>query len=125
MKRDYKKRPLFDRKRMGFGLFTLFIIFVAYTIQTPPSIELARSGSPDGGRTARLRKIYYVSQPSYKIDYRDDGKLIWLNLLYLSSYTNVPHATADESIEWSPDSETLTFKINDTSIWFHAFTDET
>ena len=121
MRRSYKKKSLFDPKRIGFGLFTLFIVFVAFTILTPPSIEVVRIVSPDGGKTARLRKFYYVSQPSYKIDCRDAGKLVWLNLYYLPSYTNVPHASATESVEWSLDSETLHFKINGTSIWHHAF----
>ncbi len=121
MKRSYKKQSLFDTKRIGMGLFTLFIVFVAFKILTPPSMELARVDSPDGSKTARLRKFYYVSQPSYKIYYREAGKLVWLNLLYLPSYTNAPHATAKESIEWTPDSEGLLFKINGTPIWSHSF----
>ena len=99
----------------------VFIVFVAFKILTPPSIELATVQSPDGTKTARLRKFYYVSQPSYKIYYRETHQRLWLNLLYLASYTNVPHATAVETIEWSPDSEHLYLKINGTSIWNHAF----
>ena len=121
MKRSYKKQSLFDSKRIGFGLFTLFIVFVAFKILTPPSMEVARIDSPDGSKTARLRKFYYVSQPSYKIYYREADKLVWLNLLYLPSYTNTPHATAKESIEWTPDSEGLLFKINGDPIWSHTF----
>ena len=121
MKRVYKKKTLFDPKRLGMGAFTLFIVFVAFKILTPPSTEVAIIASPDGTKTARLRKFYYVAQPSYKVYYRDTGKLIWLNLLYLPSYTNVPHATVKESLEWSPDSERLDFIINGTSIWSHTF----
>ena len=121
MRREYKKQALFDPKRIGMGVFTLFVVFVAFKILTPPSTELARSHSPDGTKTARLRKFYYVSQPSYKVSYREADKLVWLNLLYLPSYTNVPHATASEAIEWSADSATLYFKINGTSIWSHSF----
>ena len=123
MKRVYKKKALFDSKRLGVTLFTLFIVFVAYKILTPPSTELARVTSPDGSKTARLRKFYYVSQPSYKIYYRETDKFIWLNLLYLPSYTNVPHESVTESIEWSPDSENLSFKINGTSVWSYVFTE--
>ncbi len=119
--RRYRKGPSFDRKRIGVGIFTLFIVFVAFKILTPPSTEVALVTSPDGSRVARLRKFYYVSQPSYKIYYREAGTRTWLNLLYLPSYTNVPHATASESIEWSTDSEHLIFKINGTSIWLHTF----
>ena len=121
MKRVYKKKFLFDPKRIGFSFFTLFIVFIAFKILTPPSTDLARINSPDGTKTARLRKFYYTAQPSYKIYYRETGKLVWLNLLYLPSYTNVPHATVRESIEWGPDSETLDFIINDTAIWSHDF----
>jgi len=121
MKRIYKKKTVLDPKRLGFGVFTFFIVFVAFKILTPPSTELAVIDSPDGSKTVRLRKFYYVSQPSYKIYYRESGKKGWLNLLYLPSYTNVPHETASESIEWSPDSEHLFFKINGTSIWSYTF----
>ena len=123
MKRVYKKRALFDTKRMGTGAFTLFVVFVALKILTPPSSVVAKIDSPDGTKTAQLRKFYYISQPSYKVGYREADKLIWLNLLYLRSYTNVPHATATESIEWSPDSENLYFKINGSNIWSHTFSE--
>ena len=121
MKQRYKKHALFNTKKLGIGLFTFFVVFVAFRIMTPPSTEMAVIQSPDGSKSARLRKFYYVSQPSYKIYYRESGKKIWLNLLYLQSYTNVPHQTATETIEWGPDSEHLYFKINGTSIWHHAF----
>lgn len=121
VKRHYKKGRSFDRKKLGVGVFTLFIVFVAFKILTPPSTEVALAVSPDGNRVARLRKFYYISQPSYKVYYRDTDKHAWLNLLYLPSYTNVPHKTATETLEWSPDSDYLFFKINGTSIWHHAF----
>ena len=117
MQRDYKKRALFDKRRLGIAVFTLFIAFVAYKILTPPSTEVARVPSPDGTKTARLRKIYYVSRPSYKIDYRKEGKLLWLNL----RLTNTTAQTTGESLEWSSDSGTLHFKINGTHIWSHVF----
>jgi hypothetical protein len=123
MKRVYKKKSLFDSKRFGFGFFTLFLVFIAFKILTPPSTEVAIIDSPDGTKTARLRKFYYTAQPSYKIYYRDTDKLVWLNLLYLPSYTNVPHETVKEAIEWSADSETLDFIINDSSIWSYTFTE--
>ena len=121
MKRVYKKKALFDSKRLGVGIFTLFILFVAFKILTPPSEEVAIIAAPDGTKTARLRKFYYTAQPSYKIYYHEADKRLWLNLLYLPSYTNVPHQTATEALEWSPDSETLFFKINGNTIWHHAF----
>jgi hypothetical protein len=123
MKRVYKKKSLFDPKRFGFGFFTLFLVFIAFKILTPPSTEVAIIDSPDGTKTARLRKFYYTAQPSYKIYYRDTDKLVWLNLLYLPSYTNVPHETVTEAIEWSSDSETLDFIINGSSIWSHDFSE--
>lgn len=121
MKRNYKARRSLDPRRLGFGIFTLFIIYVTLKILTPPSAEVARVTAPDGSRTARLRRFYYVSQPSYKVDYRESGKYAWLNLLYLPSYTNTPHKTAVETLEWSPDSQHLFFKINDTPIWYYSF----
>jgi hypothetical protein len=123
MQRVYKKKAAFDFKRIGVSLFTLFIVFIAYKILTPPSTDLAHIRSPDGTKTARLRKFYYTAQPSYKIYYRDSGKLAWLNLFYLPSYTNVPHETVTEAIEWSADSETLRFIINGSAIWSHEFSE--
>jgi hypothetical protein len=114
----FRKR---DFKSIRTVAFMMFIVFVAYKILTPPSIEVARVQSPDGTKTARLRKFYYVSQPSYKIYYRDVNRRLWLNLLYLPSYTNIPHATAVEALQWSSDSEHLSFMINGTSIWDHTF----
>lgn len=121
MKRVYKKRSLFDLRKLGQWLFTLFIIFVAYKILTPPSQETARIDSPDGTKTARLRTFYYYdNQPSYKIYYRETDKRVWLNLLYLPAYTNAP-PDADPSIEWSADSRQLFFSLGGTNIWQHAF----
>ena len=117
------RRPFFlpaRRRSWGRVAFILFLIFVAYRILTPTSKEVAQVISPDGTRTARLRKIYYVAQPSYKIDYRQTGKLLWLNLLYLPSYTNAP-PTAQETLLWSSDSQTLFLQINTTSVWRHTF----
>lgn len=121
MKQVYQGRRRFDLKRPGLGLFALFVLFIAYRILTPPNHEIATVASPDGRRIARLRKFYYVSQPSYKVDWRESDKAVWLNLYYLSSYTNVPHQTAVESLTWSDDSAQLTFSINGTSVWHHRF----
>ena len=118
------RRPFFHparRRSWGRAAFILFLIFVAYRILTPNTKEVARIPSPNGARTARLRKIYYVAQPSYKIDYRQTGKWLWLNLLYLPAYTNAPSETTVETLQWSPDSQKLFFRINNTSIWSHTF----
>ena len=122
MKRNYKKRSLFDSKQLGSFAFMLFIVFVAYKILTPPSNETARIDSPDGSKTARLRTFYYYdNQPSYKIYYRETNKRAWLNLLYLPAYTNTPAESAKAEIEWSSGSDRLDLLINGTSIWHHAF----
>jgi len=121
MKRTYKKRALFDVKRFGQLCFTLFVVFIAYRILTPPSDEPMRITSPDGSKTARLRTFYYLDhQPSYKIYYHETGHKVWLNLLYLPAYTNAP-PDATAALAWSPDSSRLDFLINGTSIWDHAF----
>lgn len=113
---------MFDFKKAGRLAFTLFVVFVAYKILTPPSDETARVASPDGRRTARLRTYYYFdNQPSYKIYYRETGKRAWLGLYHLPAYTNTPPETTEASIEWSPDSTTLDFLLNGTSVWRHAF----
>lgn len=122
MKRTYKKRALFDSKRLGQFAFTLFVVFIAYKILTPPSNETVRSTSPDGSKTARLKTFfYYDKQPSYKIYYRETGKIAWLNLLYLPVYTNTPPETHQPELQWSPDSRQINFFLNGTSIWHHAF----
>lgn len=122
MKRIYHKRPFFSVTNPGAWAFTLFVIFVACKILTPPSEELIRVVSPDGSKTARLiRYFYYENQPSYKIDNRASGKAVWLNLYHLPAYTNVALASAQASIKWSDDSQRLDFLMNGTSIWHHVF----
>ncbi len=112
---------MFDFKRLGQFAFTLFIVFIAYRILTPPSDETARIDSPDGSKTARLRTFYYYdNQPSYKIYYRETGNKAWLNLLYLPVYTNAP-PDAPAGIEWSTDSRKLYFNIDGSNIWSHTF----
>lgn len=121
MDRSYRVRRRLDFRKLGIAGFTLFVAFVAYTILTPPSEEVAEVLSPDGRRSARLEKVYYTSQPSYRIYYRDTGKRLWIRILHMSSYTNVPHASAVETLEWSPDSDRLFFNINGTAVWHRAF----
>ena len=121
MERSYRKHRSLDRRKLGVGIFTLFIAFVAYTILTPPSKEVALVVSPDGHRSAKLQKVYYVTQPSYKIYCREEGQRLWLRLHHMPSYTNVPYATAVETLEWSPDSKHLFFSINGTTVWHYAF----
>jgi hypothetical protein len=121
MKRIYKKHAAFDRKRIGYAVFTLFVVFVAFKILTPPTRELVRIDSPDGSMTARLRMFHYTSEPSYKVDYREVDKVVWLNLLYLPSYTNAPHSPTQMGLEWSRNSERIYLKLDDTPIWQHAF----
>ena len=122
MKRNYKTQPLFDRKRLGSFAFTLFVVFIAYKILTPPSKETQRITSPDGSKTARLKTFYYYDkQPSYRIYYREDGKGMWLNLLYLPTYTNSPPETHRPRLTWSTDSEQIDFVLSGTSVWHHTF----
>lgn len=122
MKRTYKKNAVFDFKRLGQFAFTLFVVFIAYRILTPPSDETARVEAPDGSKTARLRTFYYYdNQPSYKIYYREAGKKAWLNLLYLPAYTNAPHESVEASLQWSTNSTQLDFLMNGSSIWHHVF----
>ncbi|MEI6892825.1 MAG: hypothetical protein V5783_11700 [Pontiella sp.] len=124
MKRTYKKRALFDIKRLPTVAFTLFVVFIAYKILTPPSDETVRILSPDGSKMARLRTFYYYdNQPSYKVYYREAGKKIWLNLLYLPVYTNTPPETQQPDLAWSDNSEQIFFIMNGTSVWHHTFTD--
>ncbi|MDF7823962.1 hypothetical protein P4B35_08050 [Pontiellaceae bacterium B12227] len=122
MKRTYKKRALFDFKRLGQFTFTLFVVFIAYKILTPPSNETVRITSPDGSKTARLRTFfYYDNQPSYKVYYREEGKRVWLSLLSLPAYTNTPPETHQPDLKWSPDSGQIDLLLSGTSVWHHAF----
>ncbi len=122
MQRSYKKKSPFDLKQLGTLVFATFVVFVAFRILTPPSDELMQVRSPDGTKTARLRRyFYYNNQPSYKIYYRKSDKTMWLGLYHLPAYTNIPPETAEPSIAWSGDSQQLDFIMNGTSIWHHVF----
>ena len=122
MKQAYQKRPLLNSKKLGQLAFTIFVVFIAYKILTPPSDETVRVKSPDGSKMARLRTFfYYDNQPSYKIYYRETGKKIWLNLLYLPVYTNTPPEMQQPDLAWSKNSEQIFFLMNGTSVWHHTF----
>lgn len=122
MKRIYKKRPLFEFKKLGQVFFTLFVVFIAYRILTPPSEETARLVSPDGSMLARLRTFYYYDDlPSYKIYYRKADDSVWRNLHYVPAYTNTPVHQTKADIAWTPDSSRLDFLINGSSVWHHVF----
>ncbi len=121
MKRTYRKGSLVDMRKAGRIAFMLFVVFVAYRILTPPTEELARTASPDGTRTARLRRTYYAGPwPSYKVYYRETGRQAWLGLHSLPTYTNAP-PDAPAELLWSPDSSRLELSINRTSVWHHVF----
>ena len=125
MKRDYQKQSRFGLKQLRTVLFAAFMMFVAYKILTPPSDELALIDSPDGTKTARLRRYFYLdNQPSYKIYYREKGKSAWLGLYHLPAYTNIPPEQAEPDIAWTDDSSRLDFVMNGTSIWHHVFQDK-
>ena len=121
MQRTYQKESNTSLNQWAARIFTFSVLlFAIYKILTPTQIIKAKTVSPDGHITARLRKIYYVQQPSYKIDYHTQDHRLWLNLLYLSQYTNAPHQTATETLEWDSNTQ-LNFKINGTSVWTHSF----
>ncbi len=122
MKRIYKRTPLFNLKQLGTLAFAAFVVYVAFRILTPPSEELMHLRSPDGTKTARLRRYFYFDgQPSYKIYYREDEKFAWLGLYHLPAYTNIPPESAEPAIAWTDDSRRLDFFMNGTSIWHHVF----
>lgn len=122
MKRTYRKRALFDRGTVGKIVLTLFMLYIAYIILTPPSDITAEVPSPDGSKTARLRTVYYYdNQPSYKIHYRETGKTSWSGLYALPAYTNTPPDQAKAELRWSDNSERLDFLMNGTSIWHRVF----
>ena len=122
MKREYAKPPLFEFKQLGTLVFAAFVLFMAYTILTPPSDDLSVVASPDATKEARLRRFYYYNnQPSYRIHYRESGRKMWLALYYLPVYTNMPVEQAEPSIDWSDDSQRLDFLMNGTTIWHHSF----
>lgn len=124
MKQTYAKRSRFNSQKLGQLAFALFVLFIAFKILTPPSNETVRLTSPDGSKTARLRTFfYYDSQPSYKVYYRETGKKVWLNLLYLPVYTNTPPEMHYPDLMWSKTSDQIDFLINGTSIWHHTFSD--
>lgn len=125
MKRDYKKRPLFELKHLGKIIFALFVIFIAYKILTPPSEDAHIIDSPDGSKTARLKTEYYFDgHPSYEIYYRAVDKKVWQKIYYLAAYTNAPADSIEPSLQWSEDSASLDFLMNGTSIWHHSFTEQ-
>ena len=125
MKRVYKQPPVLQIRQLGTVLFAVFVVFVALRILTPPSEDLQLVVSPDGTRTARLQRYYYLDeQPSYKIYWRETPKTLWQGLYHLPAYTNIPPGLAEPELAWSADSHRLDFLMNGTSVWYHVFSTE-
>ncbi|MDZ8117144.1 hypothetical protein [Pontiella agarivorans] len=124
MKRTYKRRPFFDPRNLGKVVFSLFIVFIAYKILTPPSEDTLIVTSPNGSRTARLKtEFYFDHQPSYKIYIREPGQKHWDTLHYIPAYTNVPADAHHPVIQWSENSARLNFVIGGSSIWHQTFSE--
>ena len=99
-------------KKIGMGLFMVFIAFRILTPQTNNNIYNA----PNGAQQARLKTFYYTEGiPSYKVYTRPRGTLLWKNQLYRPSFTNTPNPVAH--LQWSSDSQRLDLLINGSSIW--------
>jgi hypothetical protein len=107
--------------RLGKVAFAVFLLFIAYRILTPTSVVVIQSEAPDGSGTARLRKIYYTSHPSYKVDFRRKETLVWQNLLLIPTDTNGVPDEFCETLSWSPDGSRLFFLIDGKPVWQYAF----
>ncbi|MBN2685391.1 MAG: hypothetical protein JXR40_08945 [Pontiellaceae bacterium] len=109
------------RKRRSLIILTAFMLFVAYKILTPTHEKLMRVEAPDGSKTARLQRVYYDHQPSYRIDYREPGKIVWLNLFDSPVQLSDSAEQPDAAITWSEDSTRIDFSINGTLVWQYFF----
>lgn len=113
------------RKRLPLIILAAFMLFVAYMILTPTHEKLMRVEAPDGSKTARLQRVYYESRPSYRIDYREPGKIVWLNLFDSQVQLSDSEEHSDAAIAWSEDSTRLDLFINGILVWQHSFSSQT
>jgi len=96
----------------------VFMLFVAYKILTPPTDVLDIKTSPDGKIVARLRAIYYLSDPVYKIDYHQVDHWAWRNL-YLRS--NQLYSPSSLTLKWEEDSKVLFLFSRRKMVWKYSF----
>ncbi len=102
-------------RAIGLLLLMGFVLFISFRIFTAPTKIVETVTAPDGRREARLVHVFYYSEPGYKIATRT-GRL-WHTRYYLPEYPAVPAKDRIETLEWSPDSTRLGFKINGKLIW--------
>ncbi|AKJ65590.1 hypothetical protein [Kiritimatiella glycovorans] len=90
-----------------------FVIFIGLRIMTPPEKTLDAAASPDGGRRARLREVFYDAQPALKVELRGRGP--WRTVYYLDTGTNA--LPPEPELEWSDDSRRLYLRAGGARIW--------
>jgi hypothetical protein len=117
-----KKRPLPQYKwkvrRLLQVAGVVFMLFVAYKILTPPTDVLDIKTSPDGKIVARLRAIYYLSDPVYKIDYHQVDHWAWRNLYLRSNQLYSPESLA---LTWGKNSGDLLLFSHEKIVWKYSF----
>jgi hypothetical protein len=117
-----RSRPL-PKKRWGLRLLfkvvaVLFMLFVAYKILTPRAEVLMQVVSPDGKNVARLRVIYYSSDPVYKIDYHATQEWAW-RCVFIHSIESASPKTV--SIKWSKNSKEIGLFLHEKPFWKYEF----
>jgi hypothetical protein len=96
-----------------------FVLFVAFRIFTPPAELVQQISAPDGSREARLQRVFYNSDPGYKVQTR--ARLMWHTQLYIPEYSDEPLEGREVSLRWSADSKDLFFDINGKTVWSERF----
>ncbi len=110
-----------NSRKIGFLALMGFVLFVSFRIFTPPTQTVQVLEAPDGSRAARLQRVYYVSDPGFKVAVRE--RRFWHTLCYIPAAANGPAAEPDEKLRWSADSKQLILEISGTPVWTHQFRD--
>jgi hypothetical protein len=123
MKNRFRRRSLFGGLSpvRAVGLLALmgFALFVSFRIFRAPTETVQVLAAPDGSREARLQRVYYSSEPGFKVAVRRSGP--WQTLAYLPEYTNAPAAELNETLHWSDDSSRLVLELDGKPVWQHLF----
>jgi hypothetical protein len=120
MTRKSGKMP--SARFVGLGFLLVFAMFVSLRILKAPEEPVQMVVSPDSEYEARLLRVYYYSEPGYKIQVRS-GRF-WRTVFYLSEIPDSFPVDHSATLHWSSDSDGLFLNINGQLVWGDRVADQ-
>ena len=94
------------------------LIWMSLRIFVAPSWIVQRLDSPDGGRSAQLRRARYLGE--HFVIRVKEGRL-WQTVFFGERITNDNRVDLGERLAWSEDSSRLYFRLQGRPVWGYDF----